>query len=183
MSCLREMHLDDLFKFNTLVFDPFTEVYDLRFFIRHLAQWPELALAAVTPQGQLAGFILGKCLPATAADDLHGHVSVLTVESHYRRLGIASLLMNSFAHVMDLRNAWYLDLYLRCSNLAAYQLYSALGYCLRRVLLEYYPGDPGENAYDMRKPLAKDVQGHSLRFASKQSVHLPSEEESDDDFN
>ncbi|EDW13296.1 N-alpha-acetyltransferase 20 [Drosophila mojavensis] len=183
MSCLREMHLDDLFKFNTLVFDPFTEVYGLSFFMRHLAQWPELALAALSPQGQLAGFIFGKCLPGTDAADLHGHVCALTVESHYRRLGVASLLMNHFAHLLDLRNAWYVDLYLRCSNQAAYQLYCALGYCLRRVLLEYYPGDPDEDAFDMRKPLAIDVLGHSLLVASKQSVHLPSDEESDDDYN
>ncbi|XP_023160781.1 N-alpha-acetyltransferase 20 [Drosophila hydei] len=183
MSCLREMHLDDLFKFNTLVFDPFTEVYRLSFFMRHLAQWPELAVAAITPHGQLAGFIFGKFQPGMDDTDMHGHVCALTVEMHFRRLGVASLLMNHFAQMLDYKNAWYVDLYLRCSNESAYKLYCSLGYCLRRVLLEYYPGDPDEDAYDMRKPLAIDVQQTSLLHASRQAVHLPSDEESDDDYN
>ncbi|XP_064547647.1 N-alpha-acetyltransferase 20 [Drosophila montana] len=154
MTCLREMHLDDLFKFNTLVFDPFTEVYRLSFFLRHLAQWPDLAVAALSPDGQLEGFIFG----------------------------VASLLMNHFGHMLDLRSAWYVDLYCRCSNQAAYKLYCALGYCLRRVLLEYYPGDPEEDAYDMRKPLSIDVERLTLALASRQSVRLPPDEDSDDDY-
>lgn len=183
MTCLREMHLDDLFKFNALVFDPFTEVYRLSFFLRHLAQWPDLAVAAVSPDGQLAGFIFGKCLDGLRDHtQLHGHVCALTVSSDYRRLGVASLLMNHFGHILDLRNAWYVDLYLRCSNQAAYKLYCNLGYCLRRVLLEYYPGDPEEDAFDMRKPLSIDVERLTLALASRQSVRLPPDEDSDDDY-
>ncbi|KAH8403276.1 hypothetical protein KR222_009678 [Zaprionus bogoriensis] len=183
MTSLRELRLDDLFKFNVLVFDAFTEVYRLGFFMRHFAQWPDLAMAALSPGDQLIGFIFGKYQHGLRADELpHGHVCALTVSLDYRRLGVASLLMNYFALLLDLREAWYMDLYLRCSNDAAYNLYRFLGYTLRRVLLEYYPGDPEEDAYDMRKPLAIDVHQVSLTTATRQPVRLPLEEDSDEDY-
>ncbi|ALC39948.1 CG31730, partial [Drosophila busckii] len=159
MCSIRELHLDDLYKFNALVFDPYTEVYNLSFFLRHFAQWPELALASISPAGALAGFIFGKCLDSGPGhQQLHGHVCVLTVHGEYRRLGLASQLMKSFDALLELRQAWYMDLFLRCSNRAAYKLYCSLGYVLRRVLLEYYPGDAMEDAFDMRKPLSRDKQ-------------------------
>ncbi|XP_034472067.1 N-alpha-acetyltransferase 20 [Drosophila innubila] len=183
MTCLREMHLEDLFKFIALVFDPLTEVYRLGFFMRHLAQWPELAVAATTPDDHLVGFIFGKCVDGSKDDTLlHGHVCSLTVCSYYRRLGIASILMNYFAWILDLRSAWYVDLYLRCSNTSAYNLYCSLGYQMRRILLEYYPGDPEEDAYDMRKPLSIDVKQLSLALASRHPVRLPLDEDSDDEY-
>ncbi|KAH8414988.1 hypothetical protein KR215_003124 [Drosophila sulfurigaster] len=183
MSCLREMRLDDLFTFNPLVFDPFTEVYRIGFFMRHIAQWPELAAASIAPDGRLVGFIFGKFLDGVKDNtQQHGHVCALTVLSDYRRLGIASLLMNYFAQMLDVKSAWYVDLYLRCSNSAAYNLYCALGYEMRRVLLDYYPGDPEENAYDMRMPLSIDVNQLSLALASKEPVRLPLEDDSDDDY-
>ncbi|EDV94046.1 N-alpha-acetyltransferase 20 [Drosophila grimshawi] len=182
MTSLRALQLDDLFKFNALVFDPLTEVYHLGFFLRHLALWPELAVAATAPDGQLVGFIFGKCFNKfTDSSQLHGHVCSLTVSADYRRLSIASLLMKYFAHILDLKYAWYVDLFLRCSNQSALKLYCALGYTLRRVLLDYYPGNPEEDAYDMMMPLSVDVNGISLSQASRESVRLSSDD-SDDDY-
>lgn len=183
MTSLRELHVDDLFKFNLLVFDPLTEVYCLSFFMRHFAQWPEMALAATAPDGSLVGFIFGKCLVGPKEDDpLHGHVCVLTISQNYRRLGIATLLMNSFALLQDLHGAWFLDLYLRCSNKAAYSLYSALGYVLYRQLLQYYPGENEEDAFHMRKPLSIDMRRMSIIRTCTEPMRLPSEEDSDGDY-
>lgn len=183
MTAVREMHADDLFKFNVLVFDPFTEVYNLNFFMRHLAQWPEMALAATAPDDKLVGFIFGKCLKGPKPSDLlHGHVCALTISQEYRRLSIASLLMNCFAVMQDLHKAWFVDLYLRCSNKAAFKLYSALGYKLHRELLQYYPGDPEENAYHMRKPLSHDKLRICMAPPNNRAIRLPSDEDSDENY-
>lgn len=183
MTSVREMQLDDLFKFNVLVFDPFTEVYRLSFFIRHLAQWPEIALAATSPDDRLIGFIFGKCQVGPKKEDpLHGHVCVLTVSQQYRRLGIASQLMNRFALLQELQGAWFVDLFMRCSNQAAFNLYCALGYVLYRQLLQYYPGEHEEDASHMRKPLSIDKRHVSIRARSRKPVRLPSEEDSDGNY-
>jgi len=36
-------------------------------------------------------------------------------------------------------------------------MYKNLGYVIYRTVLEYYSGNPDEDAYDMRKALSRDV--------------------------
>ncbi|XP_017151284.1 N-alpha-acetyltransferase 20 [Drosophila miranda] len=181
MTSLREMQLDDLFKFNSLVLDPHTEVYSLKFFLTHLLKWPELSQIAVAPGpgGRRVGYIFGKYLESKLYE-WHGHVCALTVSDDYRRTGVATLLMRHIARALDAKGALYVDLFLRVSNRPALSLYSSLGYVLRRTVLDYYPDEPvPENAYNMRKPLARDVLRRSVAVIYTVPQCL-SEDDSDD---
>lgn len=78
-----------------------------------------------------------------------------------------------------------MDLFVRVSNKVAIKMYQQLGYIVYRTVLEYYSGDPDEDAYgnnfhiiytlklpkkfyrkhfftDMRKALSKDVKKKSV---------------------
>lgn len=41
-------------------------------------------------------------------------------------------------------------------------MYTQLGYIIYRTILEYYSGDPDEDAYDMRKALSRDDKKLSM---------------------
>lgn len=96
----------------------------------------------------------------------HGHVTALTVSPDYRRLGLAATLMKFLEDVSEKYFAsffWYslyiysyfyfrkrasfVDLFVRVSNKIAISMYTQLGYIVYRTILEYYSGDPDEDAY------------------------------------
>jgi N-terminal acetyltransferase B complex catalytic subunit len=45
------------------------------------------------------------------------------------------------------KRAYFVDLFVRVSNQVAIKMYLALGYIQYRQVLEYYSGDPDEDAY------------------------------------
>lgn len=107
----------------------------------------------------MMGYILGK---AEGEGELwHGHVTAVTVAPEYRRLGIASALMNFLEIVSEQAyNAHFVDLFVRITNTLALVMYTALGYTVYRQVLGYYSGE--EDAYDMRKALPRDVHKKSV---------------------
>lgn len=49
MSLLRPFKCTDLFKFNNVNLDNWTETYSISFYLSYLAQWPDLSLVQVAP--------------------------------------------------------------------------------------------------------------------------------------
>lgn len=47
------------------------------------------------------------------------------------------------------KRAYFVDLFVRVSNKVAINMYTNLGYIVYRTVLEYYSGDPDEDAYGM----------------------------------
>lgn len=45
------------------------------------------------------------------------------------------------------KRAYFVDLFVRVSNKVAINMYTNLGYIVYRTVLEYYSGDPDEDAY------------------------------------
>lgn len=45
------------------------------------------------------------------------------------------------------KRAYFVDLFVRVSNKVAINMYKNLGYIVYRTVLEYYSGDPDEDAY------------------------------------
>ncbi len=91
----------------------------------------------------------------------HGHVTAVTVAPEYRRLGIASKLMDYLEAVSEhAYNAFFVDLFVRVSNNLALLMYTALGYVVYRQVLDYYSGE--EDAFDMRKALPRDKHKESV---------------------
>ncbi|KAJ1551410.1 70-kilodalton heat shock protein [Nowakowskiella sp. JEL0078] len=106
-------------------------------------------------------FIMGK---AEGQGKLwHGHVTALTVAPEYRRLGLADQLMNFLEEVSEkIYNAYFVDLFVRQSNKVAIEMYHKFGYTIYRRVIEYYSGSENEDAFDMRKALARDVKKESV---------------------
>ena len=98
----------------------------------------------------------------------HGHVTALTVAPQYRRLGLARLLTAAFERGCEGEDAWFVDLFVREGNSTAVGLYKGMGYSVFRRVVDYYSDDPtglkaGEDAFDMRKPLARDKKKEYIR--------------------
>ncbi|KAG7199261.1 hypothetical protein KM043_018126 [Ampulex compressa] len=160
MTTLRPFTSNDLFKFNNMNLDPLTETYGLSFYMHYLAHWPEYFQVAESPSGEMMGYIMGKA--EGHGENWHGHVTALTVSPDYRRLGLAAMLMKSLEEVSEKKQAYFVDLFVRVSNKVAIKMYQRLGYIVYRTVLEYYNGDPDEDAYDMRKALSRDVKKKSV---------------------
>lgn len=52
----------------------------------------------------------------------------------------------TLVHVFRKR-AYFVDLFVRVSNQVAINMYKRLGYIVYRTVLEYYSGDPDEDAF------------------------------------
>ena len=98
----------------------------------------------------------------------HGHVTALTVAPCARRQGLAKTLTAALERACDERGAWFMDLFVREGN-AAVDMYRGMGYSVYRRVVDYYSDDPtgrkkgGEDAFDMRKPLSRDVARKYVR--------------------
>ncbi|CCX33861.1 acyl-CoA N-acyltransferase [Pyronema domesticum] len=166
MSSLRPFTALDLFKFNATNLDPLTENYDISFYMSYLARWPTYFCAMESAGGRIMGYIMGKA--EGAYENWHGHVTAVTVAPSYRRLGLAKTMMDELERITDdTYKGYFVDLYVRVSNELAIGMYERLGYSVYRTVIDYYsgsrPGDPDEDAYDMRKPSKRDKKRESIR--------------------
>ncbi|CBY09208.1 unnamed protein product [Oikopleura dioica] len=161
MTEIRPFSCFDLFKFNKVNLDPLTETYGLPFYLHYQAKWPEYYFTAEAPNGDIQGYIMGKSEGKDSMKQWHGHVTALTVQPTYRRLGLARKLMNLLEEVSERKNTWFVDLFVRQTNTVAHELYTKLGYTTYRRVLNYYGASSKdgleEDAYDMRKSMSKDV--------------------------
>ena len=78
-----------------------------------------------------------------------------------RRLGHATRLSTALEEAGDRENAWFVDLFVRVDNTAAIELYKKMGYSIYRCIADYY--NDGVDAFDMRKPLARDQARKTVR--------------------
>ncbi|PBP24346.1 N-acetyltransferase [Diplocarpon rosae] len=176
MTSIRPFHAMDVFKFNPTNLDPLTETYDLSFYFSYIARWPHLFDVAEGQDGTIDGYIMGKLESSPSYMvhkehylPFHAHITALTVAPHARRLGLARTLSSSLETNGDEYDAWFVDLFVRKSNKIAQALYKGLGYSVFRVVKDYYnddysgQGQDGEDAWDMRKPLARDKDLKHIR--------------------
>ena len=70
--------------------------------------------------------------------------------------------MRVFEDVCIQRNAYFVDLFVRNSNVLAISMYDKFGYSMYRRVLSYYSGALPEDALDMRKALPRDVNKESI---------------------
>jgi N-terminal acetyltransferase B complex catalytic subunit len=161
MTTIRQFQLNDLLKFNNVNLDVLTETYNGSFYQAYMSQWPESFMVAKSTDGEIMGYVLGK---AEGEGELwHGHVSAVTVNPAYRRLGLAATLMDSFEQVcVQQYNAFFVDLFVRASNVLAISMYEKFGYRTYRRVLDYYSGELPEDALDMRKALPRDRDKKSM---------------------
>ena len=65
-------------------------------------------------------------------------------------------------YLINRRNSWFCDLFVRVSNKVAYDMYTKCGYTVFRRVLDYYTGENDEDAFDMRKAMPRDVDKKSI---------------------
>ncbi|KAF9261254.1 N-acetyltransferase [Marasmius fiardii PR-910] len=169
MSVLRPLRVDDMFKFNNINLDVWTETYSIAFYLNYLSRWPDLCCVQETPSGRMMGYVIGKA--EGLGTEWHGHVTAITVAPEYRMLGLAHKMMSLLELVSDeTYHGFFVDLYVRCANTIAIDMYKRLGYSVYRRVKEYYGslgigkgGRNEEDAFDMRKPLSRDGDCQSIR--------------------
>ncbi|KAF9255315.1 acyl-CoA N-acyltransferase [Marasmius fiardii PR-910] len=170
MSVLRPFRADDMFKFNVTNLVVWTDTYNIGFYLNYLLRWPDLCCVQEAPNGRMMGYVIGKV--EGLETEWHGHVSVVTVAPEYRMLGLARKMMSLLENRSDeTYHGLFVDLYVRCVNTIAIDMYERLGYSVYRRVKEYFrgreiPGEGGrdeEDAFDMRKPLPRGRESHSIR--------------------
>ncbi|GAA5829915.1 hypothetical protein JCM5353_006112 [Sporobolomyces roseus] len=189
MSLLRPFSALDLFEFNGINLDVWTETYGVSYYLSYMSTWPDLFSVVESAGGsrkinmsgtgkatrgggfgggeggELMGYVMGKT--EGRGKEWHGHVSAITVSPSHRRLGLASMMMDLLESVSDREKGWFVDLFVRESNDLAIGLYQSLGYMIYRRVLGYYgggPKEPDEDAFDMRKALPIDKDKESIKL-------------------
>ena len=153
------MVLEDLQRFNNINLDRWTEMYTTSFYTTYLVRDPDLCIVAESTSGALAGYLLAKV--EGKGKDWHSHISAVSVSPEFRRLGVARLLLDHFEKVSEeVHFCYFADLYVRVTNEVAIEMYKKRGYEVFRIVKGYYSGE--EDAYDMRRPLKRDVNRNSL---------------------
>eukprot|EP00966_Prymnesium_polylepis_P097677 2262318-Prymnesium_polylepis.1 len=110
MSTQRRFSVYDLLRFNNVNLDPLTETYNMGFYLQYLAKWPEYCFSAKGPGTRVMGYILGKAESFPGQDESwHGHVTAVTVPPEYRRLGMATKLMDELERVSELDKGYFVD--------------------------------------------------------------------------
>jgi len=162
MVSLRPMLVDDLLHFNNVNLDSWTETFSMSFYFNYLTRWPECCAVAEAVDGSIAGYIIGKV--EGSGEDWHSHISAISVAPEFRRSGVANRLMEYIEEISTkVHDNYFVDLFVRPTNKAALSFYEGLGYVIYRTVVGYYSED--EDAYDMRKPLARDKEQKSIRNA------------------
>ncbi|KAH6845404.1 acyl-CoA N-acyltransferase [Chaetomium sp. MPI-CAGE-AT-0009] len=176
MANFRRFRPDDLNKLSKCNLDPFTETYELGFYLQYYAKWPSLFQVAEDQHGNIIGYIMGKLESSPEIYRFsehylpwHAHITAVTVAPEARRLGIGKLLTEQLEVAADANDAWFVDLFVRVSNHKAITFYKNMGYSVFRVVKDYYgehstdPTLSSEDAYDMRKPMKRDVKRQHVR--------------------
>ena len=160
MTTMRPFTCDDLFAYNDVNTDALTETFNLNFYLSYLARWPEYFTTAEGPGGSApTGYVMGKA--EGRGERWHGHVTAVTVAPSYRRMGLAKKLMRELEDVSEkVHDGYFVDLFVRRSNVNAIAKYEGMGYVVYRRMLNYYMGE--EDALDMRKALPRDVEKKSV---------------------
>ncbi|WFD02998.1 N-terminal methionine N(alpha)-acetyltransferase NatB [Malassezia obtusa] len=191
MTTVRPFEASDLFRFNNVNMDHWTETYSNGFYLNYLAQWPDMMLTATAAHsGRMMGYVLGKTegrAPKRLSAEpptLHGHVTAVTVAPEYRRLRVAEMLMDFFELVSErVYDAFFVDLFVRPSNAKAIGMYEKRGYSIYRRVHEYYRGGGADTLEDglgmctadadMRKPLPRDTKRQTVRKNGNSVVVRP----------
>lgn len=156
MVCIRPAEVGDLIQMQQCNLFNLPENYNMQYWMYHLFSWtylPQVAVDELT--GKVVGYVLAKMeeIPRTDAKlkDFvpHGHITSISVLRDYRKLGIATKLMQATHEVMQkVYGAKYSSLHVRVSNRAALGMYSdILKYEIVDTEYEYYADK--EHAYDM----------------------------------
>lgn len=186
MTSIKPFQATDLFNLTSINLDPLTENFYLYFYHQYLFTWPTLSYKSVNQSGEPTGYMLAKT--EGSAKEWHAHISAVTVDPNYRRVGLGSYLCDQLKIVVEPErpvHAWFIDLFVKCSNKTAITLYEKLGYNVFRRVIGYYGTgnfpidrkkvDDDVDAFDMRISLQRDIKDETVRKDGRKTHVLPEE--------
>ena len=163
MVTIRRATADDLFKMQETNLLCLPENYQFKYYIYHYLSWPSLLHVAEDNNKKIVGYVLAKLEDEDAkSGEVQGQITSISVLRTYRRLGVASKLMNHAINMMqEYFDADYVSLQVRVSNRPAVHLYqNNLGFHIASIEKEYY--DDREDAYKMRKYFKKEKKDKNI---------------------
>lgn len=186
MTSIKPFQATDLFDLTPINLDPLTENFYLYFYHQYLLTWPTLSYKSVNEAGVPTGYMLAKT--EGSGKEWHAHISAVTVDPNYRRVGLGSYLCDQLKIVVEPErpiHAWFIDLFVKCSNKTAITLYEKLGYSVFRRVIGYYGTgnspidrkklDDDVDAFDMRISLQRDEKNETVRKNGRKTHVLPEE--------
>ncbi|CCH42302.1 hypothetical protein BN7_1846 [Wickerhamomyces ciferrii] len=192
MTSLTPFQATDLFQLNSINLDTLTENFNIGFYFEYLTKWPSLFFKSEeigsyngVNNTQLSGYMMGK---TEGNNDLwHTHITAVTINHYYRRIGLASYLCSNLEYITDStpHETNFIDLFVKANNHLAMNLYEKLGYSVFRRVVGYYGGEyeypsdtssinDNKDAFDMRKAMRRD-EGKSIRSDGREHRVLPHE--------
>lgn len=192
MTSIKPFQIEDLFEFNAVNLDPLTENFNISFYTQYLTEWPSLFFKSTEvylgfgQTSEISGYMMGKTEGSVSKKEWHTHITAVTVQDQYRRLGLASELCLELEKLTSVEpyNTMFVDLFVKVTNKLGRQLYEKLGYSVYRRVVGYYGGESPEDrnhiddeidAFDMRKLLARDVNNETVRENGDKVNVLPYE--------
>ena len=157
MVSVRRASVEDLLKMQQTNLLCLPENYQFKYYIYHYLSWPSLLHVAEDHKGNIVGYVLAKLEDEEIKPgEVQGHITSISILRTYRRLGVASKLMNHALNMMqEYFDADFVSLHVRVSNRPALLLYhNNLGFDIRGIEKGYYADK--EDAYKMRKYFKKD---------------------------
>ena len=157
MVSIRRATVDDMLKMQQTNLLCLPENYQFKYYIYHYLSWPSLLHVAEDHNGKIVGYVLAKLEDEEAKQtEIQGHITSISVLRTYRRLGVASKLMNHAINMMqEYFDADFVSLHVRVTNRPALHLYHKnLGFDVKGIEKEYYADK--EDAYKMRKYFKKE---------------------------
>jgi len=150
MVSIRRAKVEDLFAMQHANLTCLPENYQMKYYFYHSLSWPQLSFVA-EDKGRIVGYVLAKMEDDTSPP--HGHITSIAVMRGYRKLGLATKLMQQAQKAMvETFDAAYVSLHVRKSNRAALALYEkTLNFKIYEVESKYYAD--AEDAYAMRMDL------------------------------
>lgn len=169
MTSILPFRATDLLDLNSVNLDVLTENYYLGFYLQYLCDWPSMFFKSTSPNGdKCTGYMMGKA--EGKGPEWHSHITAVTVDFDYRRLGLARELVDHLRVCSEQANynCYFMDLYVRASNKLAIDMYKKFDFAVFRRVVGYYSSgedtscSSDEDAFDMRMCLARDKKRQSL---------------------
>lgn len=158
----------DLLDLNSVNLDVLTENYYLGFYLQYMCDWPSMFFKSVSLNNKCIGYMMGKA--EGKGLEWHSHITAVTVDYDYRRLGIARELIDHLRKCSEQPSydCYFMDLYVRASNRLAIDMYKKFDFDIFRRVVGYYSSGEehgntaDEDAFDMRMCLKRDPKRHSM---------------------
>ncbi|ANB14589.1 Nat3p [Sugiyamaella lignohabitans] len=151
MTSITPLKATDLLSLNSINLDVLTENYHLGFYLQYLSDWPAMFFKSTNPADRCTGYMMGKS--EGRGLEWHSHITAVTVDCDYRRLGIAKDLVDHLVTCSEesTQDCYFMDLYVRATNRLAIDMYKKFGFSVFRRVVAYYsmgePSDDGEDAF------------------------------------